>query len=81
MFPSENLRPALVQVARHVPRAAAEIAHEAAPPDALGKFIEEGPIERLVGELAVNALGVLLGERVVAIPKRCQPWVHSSGPL
>ena len=63
---TKDVHTALMQIARHMARAAAEFAHAAGAFDARCEFIEKHAVERLVLEFASDSGGVFLGDAVVA---------------
>ena len=63
---TEDVHASVVQVLRHVTRAAAEFAHAAGAFDARCEFIEKHAVERLVLEFAGDSRGIFLGDAVVA---------------
>ena len=57
--------PPVVQVTGHVPRPAAQVAHDADRPHPLGEGVQELAVERLVCQFTGDPSDVLVGDPVV----------------
>src|SRR5689334_14649405 len=67
------------EVARDLPRSAANVGDHANPTRQLDKAIQQGAIQRFGGQLAEEALRILLGDSVIPrLRRRLELWVHGT---
>jgi hypothetical protein len=65
---SERADAAIAKIPRDLCGTAPKIADEASAADAFGQAVEDLAIERLAREFAIDFIGVLAGDHVVAFP-------------